>query len=137
MIRVGLPLLLFLRDTFPTRMSRNSSRRIKLNPEVRPHERAVRQFLDETAGKKPPALPSGCNIQFTWLEPSVMKELQIRERKAIQRQGLSELQTAITTTATRSFICGLHVNRDQLAPNEPNGGCTRNFCPNHSPLPHF
>ena len=65
-------------------MSRKFSRRIKLNPEVCPHVRAVRQFLDETAGK-PPVLPEGCNFQITWLEPSVMRELQIREHKAKQR----------------------------------------------------
>ena len=65
-------------------MTRKSSRRIKLNPEVRPHERAVQQFLDETAGKEP-VLPEGCSFQITWLEPSVMKELQIRERKALNR----------------------------------------------------
>ena len=68
-------------------MTRKSSRRLKLNPEVRPFEREIRQFLDEEVQNlfKPLVLPEGCNYQITWLEPSVMRELKIRERKALRR----------------------------------------------------
>ena len=68
-------------------MTRKSSRRLKLNPEVRHFEREIRQFLDEEVQNffKPLVVPEGCNIQITWLEPSVMKELKIRHRKALRR----------------------------------------------------
>ncbi|QNJ17645.1 hypothetical protein SynA1840_02114 [Synechococcus sp. A18-40] len=85
----------FFAVSFPTRMTRRSPKKsnrskgafFELSPELKSQRRQITEFLDKTAGK-PPVLPEGCNFQITWLEPSVMRELQIRERKAKQRLGV-------------------------------------------------
>ena len=89
-IRVGLPLLLFLCDTFPTRMTRRSSKKpfhsqrnsLKLPPELQSEEREIREFL--SGAGKPPELPNG-GVVVTQVHPTVLREYWRREMAAIHR----------------------------------------------------
>ena len=88
--RVGLPLLLFLRDTFPTRMTRRSPKKsnrskgafFELPTELKSQRRQIGEFL--SGAGKPPELPNG-GVVVTQVHPTVLREYWRREMAAIHR----------------------------------------------------